>query len=135
MNKMKIDHIGYLVKNIGKAKSVFCALGFQPVSEVCRDEYRDVDICFLEKDGYTIELVSPFSDDSVVADLIKKVKNMPYHICYEVSDLSSGIADLRKEGFVPIGEPAPAPAFGMRRVCFLQSARIGMIELLESGKE
>ncbi len=132
---MKIDHIGYLVKNIEKARSSFAALGFLEITDMCRDEYRKVDIIFLEKDGYVVELVSPYAPDSVVADLLKKVKNMPYHFCYQVEDLAEESARLRKEGFVPIDDPKEAPALGRRRVCFLQSARIGMIELLEEGKE
>ena len=38
-------------------------------------------------------------------------------------------------GFLKIDNPCPALAFGNRRVCFLQSVHIGMIELLEEGIE
>lgn len=41
------------------------------------DEIRKVDILFLQKDGYRIELVSPYAPDSVVSGLIRTYKNAP----------------------------------------------------------
>ena len=128
---MKIDHIGYLVKNIQKAIASFEKLGFSLSSEITHDEIRKADICFMEKDGYVIELVSPYSDDSVVANLIKTIKNSPYHICYKSEDIDKDVEDLSKNGFVVIQEKEVAPAFGNKHVVFLYSARIGMIELVE----
>lgn len=132
---MTIHHIGYLVKNIEKAQEHFKVLGFCPVSEVVYDSYRDVDIIFMEKDGYVIELVSPKSENSVVAKLIKTYKNAPYHICYEVDDMKEELQKLETSGFTRIDEMCPAPALEGRRVCFLFSARMGMIELLEKGSK
>lgn len=127
----RVHHIGYLVKHLEKSRDSFLSLDFQATGEAVYDEYRDVDILFLEKDGYTVELVSPRSDASVVARLIKTYKNAPYHLCYETEDFSGELARLESSGFTRIDEPMPAPAIGGRRVCFLMSPRIGMIELLE----
>ncbi|MCR5667219.1 MAG: VOC family protein [Eubacterium sp.] len=131
---MKIDHVGYLVKNIDKAAEAFLVLGYQSVSERTHDEIREVDIEFFEKDGYVIELVSPYTKESVVANLIKTYKNSPYHICYTVPNLEVAIEELRGKGFVAIDDPTPAPAFSNRKVCFLMHVRAGMIELLEEEK-
>ncbi|MBD5153160.1 MAG: lactoylglutathione lyase [Oscillibacter sp.] len=131
----RVHHIGYLVKHLEKSRDSFLSLDFQVTGDTVYDEYRDVDILFMEKDGYTVELVSPRSDASVVARLIKTYKNAPYHICYETDDLTAELARLENSGFTRIDDPAPAPALGGRRVCFLMSARIGMIELLEERGE
>ena len=128
---MRVHHIGYLVKHLEKSRDSFLSLDFHVTGDTVYDGYRDVDILFMEKDGYTVELVSPRSDASVVARLIKTYKNAPYHLCYETDDLTAELARLENSGFTRIDEPAPAPAIGGRRVCFLMSARIGMIELLE----
>ena len=85
----------------------------------------------MEKDGYIIELVSPTDTESVVAGLLKKYKNCPYHICYQTSDLTSDLEALSSQGYVVIDTPTPAPAIGGRRVVFLMNAALGMIELLE----
>lgn len=130
---MTVHHIGYLVKKLDRAAADFAALGYEAQGGPCRDEGRGVDILFLRKDGYTVELVSPFSPGSVVAGLIKTYKNAPYHICYETADFERELAALESGGYTRMDEPMPAPAIGGRRVCFLYSARIGMIELLEGG--
>lgn len=129
---MTVHHIGYLVKNIEKAEAAFSGLGYSCLAERTYDAFRDVMIRFMRKDGYTVELISPVSENSVVAGLMKKYKNSPYHICYETDDFDAAISDLERNGYIRIDEPCPAPAIGGRRVCFLQSARIGMIELLEA---
>ncbi len=127
---MKIHHIGYLVKKIEKAAAAFEAMGYVREGGMTHDGYRRVDILFLQKDGYRIELVSPYSPDSVVAGLIKTYKNAPYHICYEVEELETAMADLEQGGCVRIDEPACAPAIGGRRVTFLMHPAMGMLELL-----
>ncbi len=130
MTNLKIHHIGYLVKKINQAKQTFEALGYRVELDTVRDEIRQVAICFLIRDGYRVELVSPASPDSVVSGLIKRYKNAPYHICYETDDYETTLADLTANGFLAIDTPTPAPALGGRRVQFLTSAAAGMIELI-----
>ncbi len=128
---MKIDHIGYLVGDLDKAVKTFKLLGYKETSGVTHDTIRLVDICFMQMDQYTIELISPYDKNSVTAGMLKKYKNMPYHICYEAEDFEAELRELEENGFVKIDEPCPAPAIGGRRVCFLAGAGIGMIEVLD----
>lgn len=131
MNNMKIHHIGYLVKSIEKSKSLFLSLGYDLEQDTVYDEFRKVDICFLIKDGYRIELVSPKDSSSVVGELRKKIGNSPYHICYEVESLEDAVAALAEKRFVVWDEPHEAPAFNGKKVVFLVNGQIGMIELVE----
>ena len=48
---MRIHHIGYLVKKMDKAVKAFLNLGYTLVQDVVLDDYRQVTICFMEKDG------------------------------------------------------------------------------------
>lgn len=130
MPTLKIHHIGYLVKKIEKAKETFEALGYRVERDTVYDEIRKVDICFLIKDGYRVELVSPASADSVVSGLLKKYKNTPYHICYEADDPETAYRELTENGFAAIDTPTPAPALDNREVVFLTSPVIGMVELV-----
>jgi methylmalonyl-CoA/ethylmalonyl-CoA epimerase len=132
MPTLKIHHIGYLVKKIEKAKQSFLTLGYEIEQDTVRDDIRRVDICFLKKDGCRVELVSPYAEDSVVAGLMKKYKNCPYHICYETTDFNSDYTALCANGFIAIDEPTPAPALQGRDVVFLNSAAIGIIELIRN---
>lgn len=130
MTNLKIHHIGYLVKKMNQAKQTFETLGYRVEQDTVYDDTRKVDICFLVKDGYRVELVSPVSPDSVVSGLIKKYKNAPYHICYETDDYETALTELSAGGFLAIDTPTPAPALGGRKVQFLTSATAGMIELI-----
>ena len=128
---MKVHHIGYLVKKLEKAAEEFEKLGYVRLDEVTPDPHRKIDILFLEKDGYVVELVSPNAPESVVSGLLKTYKNAPYHICYECTDFQADLEQLTANGYVQIDQPTPAPAIGNRRVVFLMNSRLGMIELLE----
>lgn len=128
---MKIHHIGYLVKKVDKGIQTFESLGYEKKSEILYDENRKIDICFLEKDGYLIELVSPKDRSSVVYNLLKQYKNSPYHICYETDDFEEDMMELEMNGYVKVDNPCPAPAIDGKRVVFLLNAAIGLIELVE----
>ena len=75
--------------------------------------------------------VSPASKESVVFDLMKKMGNTPYHICYETEDMDAQIAALLAEHYVICSEMHEAIAIAGKRVCFLIHPFIGMIELVE----
>lgn len=131
MPTLTVHHIGYLVKKLDKAIQTFQSLGYETEQDTVYDDIRKVNICFLVKDGCRVELVSPVSEDSVVAGLMKKYKNCPYHICYETTDFDADYAALTSNGFIAIDSLTPAPALGDREVVFLNSAVIGIIELLK----
>lgn len=128
---MRIHHIGYLVKKNDKAQISFEKLGYVIKQPVVYDEYRKIDICFMEKDNYLIELVSPAASDSVVSEIIKQYRNSPYHICYASDDFDNDLTELSENGYVQIGEPNVAPAIGNKKVAFFLSPTIGMIEIVE----
>lgn len=134
MNSLKVHHIGYLVKKIDAAIKEFTGLGYTIRQATVYDDIRKVNICFMEKDGYVVELVSPTDSESVVAGLLKKYKNSPYHICYETQNLEKELALLTENGYTAIDTPTPAPALESRRVVFLMNASLGMIELLETAQ-
>ena len=132
---MNIHHIGYLCKRIESAKKQFEALGYRAETATIRDDVRKIDICFLNKDGYRIELISPAAEDSVVSGLIKKYGNSPYHICYCSNAFDKDIEYLKKNGYIMIDQPTPAPALDGRKVVFFIHMHVGMIELLDGNGE
>lgn len=133
---MRVHHIGYLIKNMEKARKAFFALGYadcpEPLCGVVFDETRGIDISFIEKDGYRVELICPKDQDSRFYPLLKKYKNCAYHVCYETDDIEAEQAGLRETGWAVIDELAPAPAIEGKRVCFMVNPAIGIIELVEA---
>lgn len=129
---MKIHHIGYLVKNIELSVNKFLQLdNYEILKESTWDEDRKAYISFLQKENYCIELIAP-TKESDIYPLLKRYKNSPYHICYEVDryTIEKEIVRLEKMGYMLMKEIAPAIVIG-GKVAFLISADMGMVELLE----
>ncbi len=133
---MKIDHIGYAVRNMDKALDSFQQLGFvfEPIID---DIDRNVRICFGEKDGYKIELICPLDGkkSSPVDQYLANALGTPYHICYLTDHLDKEIERFKKQGFKVIISPSPAIAFQNRRVVFMMSLGFGLMELVEKKRE
>lgn len=130
---MTIDHIGYAVKNIDRAREKFEALGFV-FEEMVEDNSRSLYIQFGMKDGYRIELVSPVSSGSPVDGVLRAVGATPYHICYKSKDVDADIKKLERERFKVVVPEAEAVAFGGRKVVFMMNRSIGMIEIVEDPR-
>ncbi|MBQ9479154.1 MAG: VOC family protein [Selenomonadaceae bacterium] len=81
-----------------------------------------------------IELIAA-AEGCTLFNRLKKIGSTPYHICYECSDLDESISDLRSDNFMLIREPQSAVAIDNRRVAFMYSNAIGLIELLECKGE
>lgn len=128
---MKVNHIGYLVENIEEGIQEFLKLGYFKLGEVIKDQDRKIYICFLKNEDTVVELVSPIDETSVVYEMHKKFRNMPYHICYEAEDLEATMREYRKQGFIIVQPVAPAIAFDNRKVVFLFNKSIGLIEIVE----
>ncbi len=128
---MRVHHIGYLVKNLDKARAKFEVLGYSAEGPVTYDDYRGIDIQFLINGETRVELIKQVKEDSIVANLYDRYKNSPYHICYIADHFEEDIEYLRKNGFVEIDEPHEAPALNDKKVTFFMNASIGIIELLE----
>lgn len=129
---MNIHHIGYLCRNLKDAAKQLRNFGFIEQSEPCYDQHRDVDIQFLRSDNYLVELVAPRSEKSVVWKQLKRTGAAPYHFCFKIENLEEYCGSLTEE-YILISAPSPAPALGGKRVAFLYSENMGIVELLESA--
>ncbi len=127
---MKIDHIGYAVKSIDKAKKQMETLGFT-FEETIPDTDRNIYLAFGEMDGYRVELVAPISNGTPVDAFLEKIGLTPYHICYMSSEIEADMERLQQKRFKVTIPLAPAVAFGEKRVVFMYSLSVGLIEIVE----
>ena len=97
---MKIHHIGYAVRDIAQAKTVFLALGYEECSTVIVDSSRKVFITFLCNNEIKVELIAPASPDSPVSRILKQEGPIAYHICYETDNFLKTTVELKKKGFI-----------------------------------
>jgi len=95
----KVNHLGYLVKDINKSRAAFEGLGFTPrTPESIYDQDRACHILFMDNGVSCIELIRPKDETSPIFGLLKRYSNMPYHLCFESSDLAADIATLTYSG-------------------------------------
>lgn len=131
---MRIDHIGYAVKQMEQAIECFQELGFR-FGDIIEDPDRKVSIAFGENDwGITVELVSPLEKGSPVDGTLRKNGNAPYHLCYQSANLEADIEQLEEKAFQVLIPPQKAVAFQGRKVAFLYHLQVGLIELVETDE-
>ena len=125
---LPVHHVGIACRDLAAVRRfVEATHTIVAASDVVHDAHQDADLLLLtDVSGLGIELVA----GPIVANLVGKGQSY-YHLCYEVAVLEDTIEQLGELGCRVIREPAPAPLFDGRRVCFLYSP-MGIVELLEA---
>ena len=132
---MIVDHIGYAVKDINKARAEFEKLGYS-FEELVEDIDRNLCVQFGNNGSFRIELLQTLDSEqeSPVTGILRKNGPAPYHICYKTNNIEMAIDNLKKNKWVVVHQPARAIAFDKNkivRVAFLLHRHLGMIELVE----
>ncbi len=132
-NKMKIHHIGIVVKNIQDSVGELSNfIKFEETSIPTLIGSQKVTVCFMKLGEMKIELIEPKDDDSPVSKFLEKGGGF-HHICFEVKNLSETIKEMIEKGgrlIVP-----PVKGFEDRQIAFmilnLKKTKINLIELAE----
>jgi methylmalonyl-CoA/ethylmalonyl-CoA epimerase len=119
----QFDHVGMSTKSIERA-----------LGDVQRtvDPIQKVTVAFFFLHGLPIAAVEPCGDNSPVATLTEKGIRL-LHLCYRVPDIEEAIRTAQRNGLLLVARPAPAAAFGGRKIAWVFSDTMGLFELLESS--
>lgn len=133
---LSFHHVGIGTKRFDDAIERYVALGYRLLLRV-DDPGLNVKVAFVAAaDGPLIEILAPLAPNGPLDALIaRKSVPGPYHTCYAVRDLAAGADYLRERGFMPIGSPAAAVAFGGKPVQFFFERDVGLVELVEQPPE
>jgi methylmalonyl-CoA/ethylmalonyl-CoA epimerase len=114
----KIEHVGIAVKKLSVSIPLFEKLLNTPCykTEVLVSE--QVNTAFFETGKNKIELLEPYSTESVIHKFIEKKGEGLHHIAFEVDDIESEIQRLQNEGFTLINEK-PKEGADNKMICFL----------------
>src|SRR5512139_2615285 len=133
MPKIKaVNHVAVVVDDMEKSLSFWRdALGIH------LHELRDVpaeksQVAFLPVAGAEVELVMPTTDDSGIAKYLAKRGPGMHHLCLEVDDLASMLAQLKTHGIRLINEE-PRPGTSGRQYAFVHPESTGgvLVELYQ----
>jgi len=121
-----LHHLGFVVSSISAVADEFAAsMEARWDGEVIHDPIQRVRVSFFspaDPRNPVLELVEPASEVSPVNDFLKRRGGF-HHVCYEIDDLESGLREAWGAGMVIVSEPAPAVAFGCRRIAWVQFRR------------
>jgi methylmalonyl-CoA/ethylmalonyl-CoA epimerase len=133
--KATLHHLGIVVASISAVAEEFAALmSARWDGAIIHDPIQQVRVAFfspVDARNPVFELVEPASDASPVSNFLKKRVGL-HHVCYEIDDLESGLQEARGVGWAIASDPAPAVAFGGRRIAWVCSTkRMLLMEFLE----
>ena len=131
----KIEHIGIAVKNLEVSNLVFEKLFGVPAYKFEDVETEGVTTSFFRNGPNKIELLAATNPESTIAKFIEKKGEGIHHIAFDVEDIFSEIARLKKEGFIVLNE-IPKKGADNKLVAFLhpKSTNGVLIELCQEIK-
>ena len=131
--KMKLHHIGIVVKNIQKSLGELTNyLQFEETTIPTLIESQKVNVCFLKTSNIFLELIEPVHNDSPVKKFSESGGGF-HHLCFEVDDVIKTLKQLKENGARIIVEPTKG--FENRLIAFvllnMKNTNCNLIELAE----
>jgi methylmalonyl-CoA epimerase len=127
----QIDHLGIAVKSLAAARGIYEKLGLD-VSPEENVEHEQVRLVMVPVGESRLELLEATSENSAIAKFIAKRGEGLHHVCLKVSDLSSSVERLKKDGVRLVSEEIKIGAGGHKYI-FVHPASAGgvLLELVE----
>ncbi len=129
-----LHHLGFVVASISAVADEFSAfMSVRQDGPIIHDPIQRVRVAFFNPHAPrnpVFELVEPAGDTSPVSSFLKKGGGL-HHVCYELDDLEAGLEEAQAVGLAMVAAPAPAVAFGGRRIAWVCSKHRLLMELLE----
>jgi methylmalonyl-CoA/ethylmalonyl-CoA epimerase len=114
----RLDHIGIAVRSIEKALKLYSGLlGYQPKGEEMI-ESRGINVCFIDINGTSIELLQPMREDSEISKYLEKRGEGLHHLAYSVDNVQEMIDKAKLMGFIPLSD-MPVPGVHNTLVAFI----------------
>ena len=131
----KIEHIGIAVKDLEVSNVVFEKLFGAQAYKFEDVETEGVTTSFFMNGPNKIELLAATNPESPIAKFLEKKGEGIHHIAFDVEDIVSEIARLKKEGFIVLNE-TPKKGADNKLVAFLhpKSTNGVLIELCQELK-
>ena len=130
----RIDHVAIIVRDIEQALIFYRdTLGIIPgeIKEVPSEQVRIAFLPLGGPAGSVIELIEPTTPDSSLAKFIDKRGEGLHHICLEVENIETALAEMQEKG-APVLDKQPRIAAEGRAIFLHPKGTNGvLLELLE----
>ncbi len=132
----RLLHVGVAVPELDAATKMLGAIfGSEVVSGPFDDPIQKVTVNFLsqaEGEAAEIELIAPLTEDAPIRSMLNKTGGGAYHLCFETNDLDRALAHVRALKCLVVSAPAPAVAFGGRRIAWFYTPSRLLVELVDA---
>jgi len=136
---MKIDHIGYVTKDIKKKSSYLInTLGYKVLTSRIIEPAHNVSVQFfaMGNNSYPLlELVEPLNSKSKILNFLKKNGEGIHHIAYEVNNIKKKIEYFKKKNFIVLSEIVPGAGHNNTPTVWMYSYDGDLIELIQKQKQ
>jgi methylmalonyl-CoA/ethylmalonyl-CoA epimerase len=134
----KLKHVGVAVPELDAAAEMLeTLLGYKVVAGPFDDPIQKVTVNFLKQSGEDaaeIELIAPLTEDAPIRSILAKGSGAAYHLCFETTDLDGALKHAKSKGCMMVSPPAPAVAFGGRRIAWFYTPTRQLFELVEAAQ-
>lgn len=136
--KLKIDHIGYVVKDLLKSKNYFTKYyNFKPLTKTIYEKAHGVKLIFLDMGTNTVpalEIIQPLNKKSKVYNFLMNKGENYHHIAYEVDNIEKSLNYFKKKNFLQISGVVPGAGHNFSKTIWLLGKKEELIELVEKQK-
>jgi hypothetical protein len=129
---MKMNHLGFVSRDLGEAIDAFLKMGFTKVHEEPKHHLpKNMYVQRVQQSG----LADP-SKPSFVGEALEATSQpfVLHHVCYDVDDIHRTVDELMATGEYAVHEPITDGVFQKNKICFLRHKHIGLVEFFEWPK-
>jgi 4-hydroxyphenylpyruvate dioxygenase-like putative hemolysin len=136
---MKMNHLGFVSRDLGQAIEAFLKMGFTKVHEEPKHHLpKNMYVQRVQQSGLVVEIMAPAdsSKPSFVSETLRAT-SQPFalqHVCYDVDDIHRTVDELMATGEYTVHEPITDGVFQKNKICFLRHKHIGLVEFFEWPK-
>jgi len=130
---MKIEHIGIAVKNFEESLALWTELLNLKAKGIEEIKERGVKLAHIElNEGPSIELVTPYGEESPLEKFLQERGEGIHHFCFEVKDIENAVEKLKERGIQFVQDKPQRGAEGSR-IIFIHPRNFNgvLIELKE----
>jgi len=136
--KLKLDHIGYVVKNLEDAKNYYTkSYNFKLITKTIYEKAHGVKLIFLDMGTNTVpalEIIQPINKKSKVYNFLLSNGEGFHHLAYEVKSVEKELKKFEKKGFLQISNIIPGAGHNMTKTLWIMGKKMELIELVEKQK-
>lgn len=128
---LKFHHLGLATDDPKLTLKILKNIGYKPIKTRSNKNYNVKNIICSSKSHPTVEIVAKMGGKSPIDNIVKKNKNLVYHICYSSKNLKKTLNMMKKKklSIVKISNSYLSPFEGVDASFFFLRG-IGIIEIM-----